>query len=63
MGKITASSALLENFGETAERVAATTKKLEKAALLGAYLRGLNDDDLARAARYFAGHQFALHDA
>lgn len=57
------SSGLLETFAETAERVAATTKKLEKAALLGAYLRELNDEDLARAARYFAGHQFALHDA
>ncbi len=57
------SSSLLEKFAETAERVAATTKKLEKAALLGAYLRDLNDDDLARAARYFAGQQFALNDA
>jgi DNA ligase-1 len=57
------SSGPLETFAETAERLAATTKKLEKAALLGAYLRELNDEDLARAARYFAGHQFALHDA
>lgn len=67
MGKITeagkASSGLLEKFAETAERVAATTKKLEKAALLGAYLRDLNDDDLTRAARYFAGQQFALNDS
>ena len=53
----------LQPFAETAERVGATTKKLEKAALLGAYLRELSDEDLARAARYFAGHQFALHDA
>ena len=43
--------------------VAATTKKLEKAALLGAYLRELDDADLKRAARYFAGHQFAMNDA
>jgi DNA ligase-1 len=57
------SSGLLEEFSLTAERVAATTKKLEKAALLGAYLRGLDDADLARAARYFAGHQFAMNDA
>ena len=55
--------ATLERFAETAERVAATTKKLEKAALLGAYFHELPDDDLARAARYFAGHQFALNDA
>jgi DNA ligase-1 len=57
------SSGLLEEFALTAERVAATTKKLEKAALLGAYLRVLDDADLARAARYFAGHQFAMNDA
>jgi DNA ligase-1 len=43
--------------------VAATTKKLEKAALLGAYFHELEDADLARAARYFAGHQFAMNDA
>ena len=43
--------------------VAATTKKLEKAAIVGAYLHELDDADLARAARYFAGHQFAMNDA
>ena len=53
----------LERFAETAEAVSATTKKLEKAALLGEYLQQLSDDDLARAARYFAGQQFALSDA
>ena len=53
----------LESFAKTAERVAATTKKLEKAALLGEYFQQLTDDDLARAARYFAGQQFALSDA
>ncbi len=53
----------LERFAETAEAVSATTKKLEKAALLGEYFQGLADDDLARAARYFAGQQFALSDA
>src|SRR5467141_1734363 len=50
----------LQRFGEVAEAIAATTKKLEKAALLGDYFADLNDSDLARAARYFAGHQFAL---
>ena len=35
--------------------VAATTKKLEKAALLGAYFHTLSDERLLRAARYFAG--------
>ncbi len=64
MGQIDKSkSGLMEHFAETAERVAATTKKLEKAALLGERFRELNDEDLARAARYFAGQQFALSDA
>jgi len=53
----------LERFAVIAEAVAATTRKLEKAALLGEYFKSLNDDDLARAARYFAGHQFAMNDA
>lgn len=58
-----AASGLLDSFARTAERVAATTKKLEKAALVGAYLHELTDADLTRAARYFAGHQFAMNDA
>ena len=53
----------LEQFGRTADAIAATTRKLEKAALLGEYFQELSDDDLARAARYFAGHQFAMRDA
>jgi DNA ligase-1 len=53
----------LESFAKTAESVAATTRKLEKAALLGEYFQQLTDEDLARAARYFAGQQFALSDA
>jgi len=53
----------LQRFGEVAEAIAATTKKLEKAALLGDYFGDLNDSDLARAARYFSGHQFALSDS
>jgi ATP-dependent DNA ligase len=55
--------ATLQGFAEVAERVGATTKKLEKAALLGEYFAALGDEDLARAARHFAGHAFALHDA
>jgi ATP-dependent DNA ligase len=53
----------LEQFAITAEAIAATTKKLEKAALLAELFEHLSDDDLARAARYFAGQQFALSDA
>jgi DNA ligase-1 len=56
-------AASLQEFAETAEAVAATTKKLEKAAILGAYLQSLNDADLIRATRYFAGQQFAQNDA
>lgn len=53
----------LQAFAECAEAVAATTKKLEKAAILGSYFESLADIDLTRAARYFAGHQFASTDA
>ncbi|HEX7773133.1 MAG TPA: ATP-dependent DNA ligase [Pyrinomonadaceae bacterium] len=57
------SAGTLQAFAECAEAIAATTKKLEKAAILGGYLETLSDPDLTRAARYFAGHQFALADA
>jgi DNA ligase-1 len=53
----------LQRFAEVAEQVASTTKKLEKAALVGDFLKQLGDSDLGRAARYFAGHQFAQNDA
>ena len=53
----------LQSFAECAESVAATTKKLEKAAILGNYFESLSNADLTRAARYFAGHQFASTDA
>ncbi|HEX7294165.1 MAG TPA: hypothetical protein VF251_00345, partial [Pyrinomonadaceae bacterium] len=55
--------ALLQEFANTAESIASTTKKLEKAAFLGAYLQNLNDADLTRATRYFAGQQFAQSDS
>ena len=54
---------MLQHFAEVADQVAGTTKKLEKAALVGGYLKQLDDADLARASRYFAGHQFASNDA
>src|SRR6266480_4006171 len=54
---------VLQQFAEVAEQVASTTKKLEKTALVGNYLKQLVNADLARAARYFAGHQFAQNDA
>src|SRR5690349_23329736 len=57
------SAGTLQAFAECADAVAATTKKLEKAAILGSYMEMLSDADLTRAARYFAGHQFASSDA
>lgn len=57
------SPGFLQHFAEVAEQVAATTKKLEKVALVGTFLKQLDDVDLGRAARYFAGHQFASNDA
>lgn len=54
---------MFQNFAAVAEQVAATTKKLEKTAFVGEYLKQLCDIDLARAARYFAGQPFPLHDA
>ena len=53
----------LQRFAEVAEQVASTTKKLEKTAVVGNYLKKLGDANLGRAARYFAGYQFAQHDA
>src|ERR1041385_3124145 len=53
----------LQGFAETAEAIAATTKKLEKAAILGGYLNKLSDPDLNRATIYFAGQQFAQADS
>lgn len=53
----------LHQLAEAAEAISRTTKKLEKMSLLGTYFKQLADVDLARAARYFAGHQFALNDS
>lgn len=61
--KLPVDAPLLERFAEVAEQVADTTKKLAKAALVGDYLKQLDDPDLSRAARYFAGQQFAQNDA
>jgi ATP-dependent DNA ligase len=58
-----ARGATLQRFAGVADSVGATTKKLEKAALLGVYFEELGDEDLALAARYFAGHVFPLCDA
>ncbi|HEX9268829.1 MAG TPA: ATP-dependent DNA ligase [Candidatus Limnocylindria bacterium] len=55
-------SARFADWVSTADAVRATTKKLEKLAVLGAYFRGLEDADLAIAARLFAGTPFPRSD-
>jgi DNA ligase 1 len=50
------------DFAQLGERLAATTKKLEKAALLKEYLAALADDDLALVTRFLAGRPCALSD-
>jgi DNA ligase-1 len=46
-------------FAETCAAIAATASKLEKIALVAAYLRARDDVDLAPAARFFTGNPFA----
>lgn len=53
---------LFLRFCEAAERVGATTKRLEKAAVLKDYFETLSDEDLVLAARFFAGQAFSLRD-
>ncbi|MBI2325027.1 MAG: ATP-dependent DNA ligase [Chloroflexi bacterium] len=54
--------ALFAEWVATADAVRATTKKLEKQAALARYLGRLDDDDLAIAARLFAGGPFSRAD-
>jgi DNA ligase-1 len=53
---------LFVEFAHVCEQVAATTKKLEKAALLKVFFARLPDADLLLAARFFAGTPFPLAD-
>lgn len=52
----------LLQFAQTAERIAQTRKRLEKAQILAAHWEPLDDADLLLAARYFSGRVFALWD-
>jgi DNA ligase 1 len=45
-------------FAELCDRLAATSRKLEKRALMAAYLRSLEARDAARAALYLSGKPF-----
>jgi len=47
------------HFAQTAEAIAATTKKSEKVALLAAYLKARSVDTAAVAALFFSGRIFA----
>ncbi len=53
---------LFIDFAHVCEAIGATTKKLQKAALLQAFFEQLRDDDLQLAARFFAGRPFSSAD-
>ena len=55
-------SAEMLEFARVCERVAATNSRLRKVAIVGEWLRGLDDDDLARAALFLTGSAFPRHD-
>ena len=52
----------MERFAAAAEQIASRPAKLEKIALLAAYLQRLDDADLLAAARFLSGAPFAARD-
>src|SRR5215469_12899114 len=50
----------MQFFAKTAERIAATTKKLEKTAILAEYLKSTAVDNAAVAAAFFSGRPFPM---
>src|SRR5438309_10601361 len=46
------------SFAKTADRIAATTKKLQKTALLADYFKSVSVDEAAVAAVFFSGRPF-----
>lgn len=52
----------MRRFAYVANAVAARAAKLDKIALIAAYLAELGDADLQAAARFFTGNPFAAHD-
>lgn len=52
----------LIEFAQTAENIAATSKRTIKASILGDYFNKLVDEDLITAARFFASYIFPLRD-
>jgi DNA ligase-1 len=49
---------MMQAFAQTADAVAATTKKLEKVRLVGEYLRSCSMEEAAQAAVFFSGRAF-----
>src|SRR5258708_17899484 len=50
----------MRTFAETADRIAATTKKLEKTAILADYLKSIPVGEAAVAAVFFSGRPFPM---
>jgi len=48
----------MQNFSQTGEAIAATTKKLEKTSLLASYFKSCITDDAAVSAVFFSGRPF-----
>src|SRR6478672_3273706 len=48
----------MQGFAQTADAVAATTKKLEKVRLVAEYFRSLPVEEAAQAAVFFSGRAF-----
>ncbi len=62
MTEVSTMEGALSRWAATCEALGATTKKLEKRAILAAYLQSLAVEDAARAAQYIAGEPFAEAD-
>ena len=50
------------SFALNADRIAATSKKLEKTAIVAEYLRSLEPEDAARAALFLSGRPFPAYE-
>jgi DNA ligase 1 len=50
------------HFAQTCDTIAATTKKLQKTAIVAAYLRSLPQDDAAIAAIFLSGRPFPVYE-
>jgi len=50
----------MHTFAETADRIAATTRKLEKTAILADYLKSIPVEDAAVTAVFFSGRPFPV---